>query len=224
VNSSLIKGEIPFLILATVVLLFLAGDSLYSTRAGELSSGDGAILILLFIAFLYYLFRSSRAKEDLSTPSHKSLVYSWGVTLIMVVGGFAALLWGGEIIVKNAIVIAQNWGISEATIGLTVVAVGTSLPEMATSIVAAIKGRSDIAVGNVIGSNILNILMILGLSSLIAPLPFSNESIAETVLSLGATVVVLIAARVDKNRNIGPLVGTFLLLLYMATMLYIFSR
>lgn len=224
-GTSLIKIEIPFVILATIALLLLAGDSLlYSGGENILSKNDGAILLLFFLIFIYYLFLGSKSEPAISEVQIDSRDISWMATFIMLAGGLAAVLWGGDFIVKNGIIVARSWGVSESLIGLTIVAVGTSLPELATSVVAAVKGNNDLAIGNVVGSNIFNILMILGITSLIAPLPFSNENLIDTAISLGATLTVLWIARVGKGRVINRKGGAVLIVFYLAVMIYILSR
>ncbi len=173
--------EIPFSILAVIVLFYLANDFLFHQTQNILSHIDGVILISFFILFIIYTFFSARVKGeekiDVKTVSMSS-------SLLMIVAGSFGLFLGGKWIVDGAVLIAKNLGLSEAMIGLTIVAVGTSLPELATSIIAAFRKNADIAIGNIIGSNIFNVFWVLGLSSLIRPLNFSINLNPDLVLCI----------------------------------------
>jgi len=173
--------EIPFSILAFIILFYLANDFLFHQTKNTLSRIDGGILIAFFILFIIYTFFSTRIKGeekiDVKTVSMSS-------SLLMIVGGSFGLFLGGKWIVDGAVLIAENLGLSQAMIGLTIVAVGTSLPELATSIIAAFRKNADIAIGNIIGSNIFNVFWVLGLSSLIRPLSFSVNLNPDLILCI----------------------------------------
>jgi len=177
--------EIPFSILALLAFFYLANDSLFhQSQQSMISRLDGLILIALFAFFILYAFLSSRVKgEEKIDVKLRSLPASF----LMIGVGSLGLFLGGKWIVDGAILIATNLGISEAMIGLTIVAIGTSLPELATSIIAALKRNADIAIGNVVGSNIFNVLWVLGISSLISPLAFRQD------LSLDIILLILIS-------------------------------
>ncbi len=174
--------EIPFSILAVIVLFYLANDFLFhQVKDTALSRIDGVILISFFLLFIIYTFFSARIKGEekinvkaISTPS----------SLLMIVAGSFGLFLGGKWIVDGAVLIAKNIGISQAMIGLTIVAVGTSLPELATSIIAAFRKNADIAIGNIVGSNIFNVFWVLGLSSLIRPLNFNTNLNPDLILCI----------------------------------------
>lgn len=225
-KSSLIKVEIPFAIVAALSLIFLAGDDYFGNQPGILSRGDGLILLLFFSIFLYYIFLQAK-KGDIDpsdTVEEGAKIYSTGLSIVMILGGIGTLLFGGDIIVKSAIVIAKEWGMSDTVIGLTIVAVGTSLPELATSAVAAFRGNSDIAIGNVVGSNIFNIFFILGVSATILPLPFASENMADAVISLIVTLLVLLVANNGKEKRITRTEGSLFLVLYVVYIVYLFYR
>ncbi len=225
-KSSLLKVEIPFAILASFAMIFVAADFILDGTTGVISRGDGMILILFFSIFLYYVFLSAKKGEISESDAAKedSKSYSIILSIVMIGGGVAALIYGGDLIVGSATQLAQRWGFSDNLIGLTIVAAGTSLPELATSAVAAFRGNSDIAVGNVVGSNIFNIFMVLGLSSVILPIPVSGESITDAVVAAAATGLVLFFGFRGKGQRIDKFEGGVLLTLYVAYMTYLIVK
>ena len=171
VKRATMRNEFPFAFLVVVLLFFLANDQFLGSPISSLSRIDGAIFFVLFLFFMFYLFRSSKTenmnnKESEETQTKQVSVW---LSLIMIIGGIAGLIFGGKLVLDNAVLIAEDFGMSKRVIGLTVIAIGTSLPELATSVVAATKKNSEIAIGNVIGSNILNILLVLGFSAMVSP-------------------------------------------------------
>lgn len=193
VQSSTVWKEIPLSFFA-VVLLFVLANDFWTPDSFTLSRLDGFIFLTLFVGFLYYVYKQlATDSAEIATPEkHYSQLKIWSFIVLGLVG----LVFGGRLVVNNAIEIATIAGISEKIIGLTIIAAGTSLPELATSIVAAFRKNADIAVGNIIGSNIFNIFLILGVSSLVNPIHF-NPSFNHELYLLG--------------------VGTFLLFLGMFT-------
>lgn len=174
VQRSTTLKEIPLSLLAGIVLFIAANDMLIDRyQLSELGRGDGFVFLCFFLIFLYYTFGIRHAGQE-EEESTKTVMPLWQA-MLLVIFGLAALVAGGHFCVETAQDIALALGVSEALIGLTIVAVGTSLPELMTSLVAAIKHKPDIAVGNVVGSNIFNIFWILGVSALIKPLPFRPE-------------------------------------------------
>lgn len=169
VQSSTVWKEIPISFFALVLLFFLANNFLLSGQPG-LSRIDGFILLVMFGLFLLYVYKQLKVDPQINLDSHTkyTTLAIWGLILI----GLTGLIVGGRLVIDSAVKMAQEWGISQKVIGLTIIAAGTSLPELATSVVAAIKKNNDIAVGNIIGSNIFNIFLILGVSSVIRPLPY----------------------------------------------------
>ena len=169
VQSSTVWKEIPISFIALVTLFFLANNFFLAGQPG-LSRIDGLILLVMFGLFLLYVYKQLKVDPQISLDAHTkyTTLTTWGLILI----GLAGLIVGGRLVVDCAVKMAQEWGISQKVIGLTIIAAGTSLPELATSVVAAVKKNNDIAVGNIIGSNIFNIFLILGVSSVIRPLPF----------------------------------------------------
>lgn len=222
VQRNSVKKEIPFSFLVTAIFFFLANDILFfKSAANRVSRLDGMILLLLFGIFLYYTFGLSKIKPGTSDDIK---LYSPAKTWIFIALGFIGLFVGGKLVVDHAVKIARALQVSEKLIALTIVSMGTSLPELATSAVAAIKKRSDLAVGNVIGSNIFNILFIMGTSSLISPVRFDRVFNFDLyVFGLG-TLLLFIAMFTLKARKLDRWEAFLLLSLYIIYMVYIISR
>jgi len=202
VQSTTVWKEIPFSLLAALVLLILANDRWSGNAADMLSRTDGIILLLFFVIFWIYLFKQVK-KERLNpqTEPEASHMSKWKMA-VFIMGGLAILVIGGKVIVNSAVTIARHYQISEQIISLTIVAAGTSLPELATSVVAAIRRNNDIAVGNVIGSNIFNIFFILAVSSLIRPISFDVSFNRDILLLIGGTVFLFIAMFTGKVHKL----------------------
>lgn len=212
VQSSTVWKEIPFSFVALVVLFIISNDFLLSHNQ-SISRLDGVVLLLLFCLFLYYVFKQLKANPQSTEIDHKEK--SVLKIILLIILGLGGLVIGGKLIVSNAVKIASIFNISEKIIGLTIVSIGTSLPELATSIVAAVKKNTDIAVGNIIGSNIFNILFILGLSSTIRPIAYNNSYNLEFYLLAIGTVILFTAMFTGKKKKLdrweaGILVITFL--------------
>lgn len=220
VQSSSVWKEIPFSLLAALVLLFLTNNYFSSQKPG-LTMVDGIILLVLFAAFLYYVF--TQLKSDPSTEIIEQKDYSnmkiWGLILI----GLAGLVIGGKLVVDNAVAMAQSLGVSEKIIGLTIVAAGTSLPELATSVVASMKKNNDIAIGNIIGSNIFNIFLILGVSSMISPLDFNLAFNTDIYILIGGTLFLLLAMYTGKKKMLDRWEAAVLLISYLGYTTYLVS-
>ncbi len=225
VQSESVWKEIPFAMLLVFLFFVLANDSLiFGSVINELNWVDGIILLTLFFAFLAYVyFTIKNKKEELSTPD-TSKVYSNWITLLMVVGGLAGLIIGGKLVVDNAVLIARSFNISEKLIGLTIIAAGTSLPELAASAVAAFKGKSDIAIGNIIGSNIFNLTFILGLNSIITPLTYSTGFNIDVYVLMGGSVALFLFMFTLKKKKLDRREAFLFLLAFVAYMTYIIIR
>ena len=189
--------EIPFLLVASVVFTIMASDTLFGQdeTVALLSRGDGLILLVFFALFLYYIVRVIRAgaPEAAPDPGAPSPIATPGA-LLRTGGGLLLLLVGGQVVVSNAVNLAGALGVSDRVIGLTIVAIGTSLPELAASAMAAYRGNAGIALGNIVGSNIFNTLLILGVSATVAPLPFPPGSNADAAVMLGFTALLFAMA------------------------------
>lgn len=195
-----IKYEVPLSLLAAVVLYVLVNDVMIRDAAtNELSRLDSFILLGFFIVFMLYIYRTMTNATDLD-QEESIKIYSTPVSVGLIVLGIGLLVGGGTLVVDNAIAIAQYYGLSDKLIGLTILAAGTSLPELATSAVAAYKKNTDIAIGNVIGSNIFNIFFILGITGLIRPLPF-DLAMDFDLYVLGASTIVLMIFMFTLNTR-----------------------
>jgi cation:H+ antiporter len=217
-----IRKEIPFSLLATLAFFFLANDRLFfKSAANRLSRFDGLILLALLGFFLYYTFGLSKIKSDSNDEIN---VYSLPKTWILIIIGLSFLFVGGKLVVDYAVILARELHVSEKLIGLTIISMGTSLPELATSVVAAFKKRCDLIVGNVLGSNIFNLLLVLGVSTQISPITYNvvfNLDVA--ILALG-TVFLLIAMFTLKPGKLDRREALVLLIIYIGYMVLIISR
>lgn len=206
VKRSTIWKEIPFSLVAIVLVGLFVQDFV-------LSRIEGFILLGFFFVFLYYIFSQSK-KEKTGLMEDEINQRSLLSASFVIILGLIGLVFGGKIVVDSAIVLAQSWGITEAVIGLTVVAIGTSLPELATSVIAAKKGKADIAIGNVVGSNIFNIFWILGLTATISPLPFKSESFMDVIGVIIATLTLFVFTFIGKKHKLERWQGITFLLMY----------
>ena len=210
--------EIPFAILAILAVYFLANDVLFDgSSINVIGRIDGLILLSFFTIFMYYtveLTRKGRLR-NLLTTEEKVKTYSNGIAALMTLVGLVALFLGGQLLVTQAIKLAQMAGLSEMFIGLTIVSVGTSLPELATSVLAARRGHADIAIGNVVGSNIFNIFWILGLTSTITSIPISPEANFDIIIALFVTTGLFGAVFIGQKQKIDRWQGGLFLFTYV---------
>lgn len=225
IERSIMMNEIPLTVLASLALLAIGcGDLLGVPGEREITRSSGILLLLFFVIFMRYTF--SQAKNGVSVEgvspdplvcevAAKPAMPMWKA-LLWVVAGLAGLVWGGDRFVAGASGIASALGMSDALIGLTIVAAGTSLPELATSITAALKGQTGIAVGNVIGSNIFNIFFVLGVTSAIHPLPFGGISETDLVVMTGSAILFWVFTWKFGTRTITRWEGALMLLCYVA--------
>ena len=213
VQSSTVWKEIPISILA-VIALFVLSNSFFLQKLDIVTRIDGAILLVMFAGFLYYIYlqmKSDRSVISETVVKEMSNLKIWGLIIV----GITGLILGGKLVVDNAIKVATLLGVSEKIIGLTIVAIGTSLPELVTSVVAAFKKNSDIAFGNIIGSNIFNILFILSVSSFINPIDFNTSFNTELYLLGGGTLVLFIAMFTGGKKMLDRWEAAILLLVYI---------
>lgn len=217
--------EIPMSLLASLILGVLVNDLRIDNGVfSGLTRIDGIVLLSFFIIFLYYTFgiaKNSGEKGEPTTDEINTLSYSKSFIYILL--GLVGLILGGKWIVDGAVKIATMLNVSQSLIGLTVVAIGTSLPELATSAIAAYKKQTDIAIGNVIGSNIFNIFFILGFSSLIRPLPFSPSSDIDIIMIIIASLFLFIFMFIGKKRVIQRWQGVLMILIYIAYIIFLIN-
>lgn len=199
VQRNTVKYEVPISLLAALVLYIVVNDQIIlSSPANLLSRWDALILIVFFGLFMMYVYRTMNTASEYEESPIK--MYATPVATGMIILGLAMLIGGGTLVVDNAVVIAEHYGLSQKLIGLTILAAGTSLPELATSAVAAYRKNTDIAIGNVIGSNIFNIFLILGLTGLINPIPY-NDLMNFDIEVLGATTLLLMVFMFTINQR-----------------------
>ena len=222
VERSVLRKEYPLSIVAAALFIVLALFNPFSSSL-YLSRVDGIALLAVFTWFLISTIRKGKREtpaEETPADGTKQLPLSKGIILAAV--GLAAVIAGGQLVVNNASEIAASFGVSQTLIGLTIVAIGTSLPELVTSIAAALKGETDIAVGNVIGSNIFNILMVLGIAAAISPVAFLTENIIDIAVLIVFSVIGWIMAWTKRELNRKE--GIIMLLLYAVYVVYICMR
>ena len=222
-NTGRIEIPISFFIIVVVWLMsndliFLSNTGVPNGKDGMLSRFDGLLLMIFFAAFLFYVFRNSKSEPSEGDTIKKMPIWK---TLLLMSLGLCGLIFGGNWVLDGSIAVAKSFDLSERIIGLTILAVGTSLPELATSVVAAMKKNSDIAVGNVVGSNIFNVLGILGLSAVIFPTPFSSSINFDMYFLMAATALIFgllfIGTKSQKGfYTLGKLPSLMLILLYVA--------
>lgn len=220
IQGSIMFNELPLVILSSLALLAVGSGNILGVEGERiLTRPEGILFLLFFIIFMRYTFSQARSGSQPDTGagmvSGKPLMPLWK-SLLWIAGGLAGLVWGGDRFVAGASGIASSLGMSDALIGLTIVAAGTSLPELATSVVAAGKGKPGIAVGNVIGSNIFNIFLVLGLTGTIMPLPFGGITVADLLVMTGASVLFWIFGWKFAERTVTRWEGGALLALYVA--------
>ncbi|MBC5623522.1 calcium/sodium antiporter [Butyricimonas hominis] len=212
VNPRLIRFDMPVMLLATVLFVVIFRNGVFARWAG----------ILFFAgicAYMVYCIYKAKRGEVAETDEEIRPTKSWVLDIVFMVAGLGLLVWGSGLLVDNAVVIAKTLGWSEAVIGLTIVAAGTSMPELATSVVAAVKGRTDIAIGNVVGSNIFNLLAVLGLTATIAPVETNQINWLDMGVMVGSSLLLLPFMR--TGFRIGRGEGIVLFAIYAAYTLYL---
>ena len=230
-----IRRDIPFGVAASLLLLFLAMDSWYSAGAVDrIGRLDGVLMLVIYVLLMLYTIRST-GRTAIPEPAaagaaataatadcdaDRRPMAGWLMAL-MIVGGLAGLVFGGELFLDNATALARRMGVSDSLIAITLVAGGTSLPELASSVVSLVKGKSDMALGNVIGSNIANILLILGLSASIHPLTMGGISVVDLLVVLLSSVLLFLAAFTFRRRAVDRWEGALFLVIYAAYIAYL---
>ena len=228
IRKTTINKEIPFSLLAVTAVGLLANDSVIDyIFPSVLSRADGYILMLFFIIFMYYTFGIRKVgalegiKENISDGIEEKNIYT---SIGMIILGLTGLGVGGKLIVDSGMEIATYFGMSEALVGLTIVAIGTSLPELAASAVSAYKGKADMAMGNVVGSNIFNLLWVLGVSSVIRPIPFDPLMNIDFLVLFFITILLMILIFVGKKNILSKNEGMVLLSVYVVYMVFLVIR
>lgn len=216
--------EIPLGLLAVVVLFLLGNDVMFANNGKDvLSRADGLVLLSFFIIFIYYTYGLVKVKGDGETVE----TYSWSKSIFYILIGITFLVLGGKLIVDNAVILARMAGLSELFIGLTITAIGTSLPELATSAIAAYRGQIDLAVGNVVGSNIFNVLWVLGVTPLVRPLeitPEVNFDILMAVLAAFLLFIFMFTGGKMRRHKLRRSEGIVFVALYISYIIFISFR
>ena len=223
VENSVLKKDFPFSIFITLVLLIMCIPSkFHSSKISVLTQTEGVLLLLLFAFYLYWTVRHALRARHWMAEDSEPRVLSPLWTILYIILGLAGIIWGGNLVVDSATAIAQAFGLSETFIGLTIVALGTSLPELVTSVVAARKGESDIAMGNVIGSNIFNLLLVLGASCTLHPVAVNLFSVYDIIILMAVSIFTYIFAL--HKRTLSKKEGALMLPMYLAFFCFISFR
>lgn len=222
VQKNTITNEIPLVLLSSLALVACASDIVLDGGVGNvIGRGDGILLLLFFAIFMRYTFSIAKSSGEESGEQIK-LMPIWK-SLLFIVLGLAGLIVGGQLFVDGASGIARSLGVSESVIGLTLVAGGTSLPELATSVVAAVKKKPGIAIGNVIGSNLFNIFLVLGASATVSPLPLGNIGISDMLMLVVSSVLFWAAGWFFKDKTITRIEGAIMVALYVGYIWWLIS-
>ncbi len=229
VKASTVYKEIPFAVLGAFLIFVLANDQLFDgAQANLLGRTDGIALISLMGIFMYYIYGLAKdekqKQKEITQAGGEAMRYDIPASLLLAAGGMAGLVLGGKLLVDGAVDVAMTAGLSEALIGLTIVAIGTSLPELATSIVAALKKHSDIAVGNAVGSNIFNAFFVLGTTSTILPLPFSTSINADVIFAIVAMLMLFSFMFIGSKHKLTKFEGSLLLSGYLIYLVFLAIR
>ncbi|GAA5038422.1 K+-dependent Na+/Ca+ exchanger [Marivirga lumbricoides] len=225
VQSNTVWKEIPFSLILFIVFFLLINDSLlFQSDVNILSTIDGIILLLLFVSFLYYVFYNVKNQKHQTEVTENIKQKSNLITFLLIFGGIVGLIIGGKLVVDNSVEIARNFNVSEKLIGLTILAAGTSLPELAASVVAAYRGKADIAVGNVIGSNIFNITFILGLNSVISPLTYNLDFNFDLYFLIGGSALLFLFMFTLNKKKLDRWESILFIIGFAVYMVFIFIR
>ena len=223
ITKSNLKKDIPLNIIVTLLLIILGMNfTLFGKGEDQLSRLDGVILLGVFAWYIWSSFRSDNADQEEDGDGIKE--YKTGISVLLIVAGLAGLIIGGRLFVNSATELAKMFGVSDKFIAITVMAAGTSMPELATCVVAALKGRGQLALGNVLGSNISNILLILGGAALINPLSFSGMTYVDLGAVLLGAIFLLGSAHLFRKKQLDRFEGAILLLMEAAYMWYLIAN
>lgn len=213
-TRSTIRRDIPIGMVVSLLLFVLASDALlHLGPTDRLSRGDGILMLILYVALMWYTIRAAGRTEEAPAEGAKAPMAAW-LAAVMIVGGLAGLVFGGELFLDSATALARQLGVSESVIAITLVAGGTSLPELASSVVSLVKGKADMALGNVIGSNIANILLILGLSATINPLTMGGITTTDLAVVILTSLLLFLTAFTFRRRAVDRWEGVIFLVIY----------
>jgi cation:H+ antiporter len=221
ITRSNLKKDIPLNIIVTTLLILLALNfTIFGVGEDKLSRVDGLLMLAIFGWYLWSSFRSGKNDEEESSMK----TFPMWLSAIMIAGGLAGLIFGGRLFVNSATEIAKSMGVSDKFIAITIMAAGTSMPELATCVVAALKGRGQLALGNVLGSNISNILLILGISSMITPLSFNGITVVDMGVIFASALLIFLSAFLFKKKYIDRIEAVIFLLMEAGYMWYLIAN
>ncbi|MCK4357193.1 MAG: calcium/sodium antiporter [Candidatus Cloacimonetes bacterium] len=222
-EDSTIKKETPFMIFITIlILVFGINFSQPQNKFIQISRIEGIVLLLLFIGFVFYLSKMAvNDRKNITSQKSDDNISIFNNIFFTIIGG-AFIVLGGHLAVENAVKIAEVWNVSEKVIGISVVALGTSIPEIVTSIVAVTKGKISIAIGNIVGSNIFNILFVLGIAATISPITLETSIINDMLVCLGISVLFFIFSKI--RNNISKFHGIIFITFYILYIIFLFSK
>ena len=221
IQTYTVRYELPFALLAMALLFVVANDGLINgTSYSVLHRSDGIIFLAFFVIFIYYTFVVTTTSHEQTEGHDVKEMSKWKSGLFML-GGMVGLYFGGEFIVNSATKLATSWGLSQVVIGILVVALGTSLPELATSVVASLKGNADMAIGNIVGSNIFNVFLVLGTSAVINPIEFNPSINLDLLVAFVSTLLLFIFVFTGKGRRVDIVEGSIFLILYVGYVVYL---
>jgi cation:H+ antiporter len=233
IKSDTIWKEVPMSFLGAILMVILGlqtyidwsllsrVDVFEANNLGQISRSNGLILLCFFIIFMYYSFGAAKKEK---TKGPQIYQHSRRTSIIYMTLGVIGLALGSQLVVENAITIASTLGVSDALIGLTLIAVGTSVPELATAITAARRGQNDLVVGNIVGSNIFNIFFVLAVTSVILPIPLKGTQVLDIMILLVATIFLYVTFFIRKRHQLGKAEGTMLLLFYAGYIAFVLYR
>lgn len=225
IGEGIMSKEIPLVILASLVLFVCANDMMLDGGISNvINRSDGLILLAFFLIFMRYTFAIAHSGSDEEAEGQKVKIMPVWKSALFIVGGLAGLIIGGDLFVEGASGIARSLGVSESIIGLTLVAAGTSLPELATSITAALKKKPGIAIGNVIGSNLFNIFFVLGCSATVYPLPMGGINNLDLTVMIASAVLLWLVGWFFRKRTITRAEGALMVACYVAYTAYLIAQ
>lgn len=219
VQGNTVWQDIP-IALGAVLVFYLLGNGFFIQNEYSISRPEGVVMIILFFAFLYYVYLKSK-NEDNEDLDEEDLNMKTMVVWLYILGGMAGLVIGGNLVMDNAIIIATDFGVSKKVIGLTIIAAGTSLPELVTSVVAALKKKSDMAIGSILGSNISNILLIIGVSALIHPIDYDPSFNFDMLMLMAGTFFLFVFMFIGKRNTLGRAGGLIMLGSFISYTIYL---
>ena len=227
IERNTLSRDIPFGLLAAVVLAICGLDAWLNGDAGVITRSEGLLMLCFFVVFMVYSFITAKRDEapaedqTIETPTKKHPIW---LEIIMIVGGLAGLIYGGDLFLEYAVIFARDMGMSEAVIAVTLMAGGTSMPELITCVIAAAKKKGQLALGNVIGSNISNVFLILGTCATVSPLQLGNILPIDLVILSAASLLVAITAFTFRRNELDRAEGAIFMILYIVYVLYLLMR